>query len=209
MTNALITTGTAGHVVATDDCVNPFALIFEPAEQTLAAVRKHKPLRRFSDVPLLSLKQPGKHRAAAWDRFEHIPEDAALYRDRALFEAAETEPAPEAWLHAAAGLTLDSIPAAKDLPRSYRFGLVDLLMDDETGFSYAAVAMASREVRRILGDLPPSQAAFLHACVKARAGFRKLVALTEQLIEVRQNAEDILNELGEVKFGEDEMDVAF
>jgi hypothetical protein len=70
--------------------------------------------------------------------------------------------------------------------------------------------MASREVRRIPGDLPPSHGAFLHACVKARAEFRKLAHLAERLIEVRQNAEDILIELGEVKISPaDDEDVPF
>jgi hypothetical protein len=198
MSNELIETGTTGSViVAGDQEDDPFAVVFGPARPTLLAARTLKPLRRFSDLAMLNLKQPEKHRDDAVERFEHIPEDAVMYAARKLF--AETEPAPEAWLHAAVGLTLDSIPSAKDLPRSFRFGLVDLMTDDETGFSYAVVAMASREIRRIVGDLPPSQAAFLQACVKARAEFRMLVGLTGRLIEVRQNAEDVLLDLGEVK----------
>jgi hypothetical protein len=43
----------------------------------------------------------------------------------------------------------------------------------------------------------------LQACIKHRTGFRKLVSLTEQLIEVRQNAEDVLIGLGELKVPED------
>jgi hypothetical protein len=64
--------------------------------------------------------------------------------------------------------------------------------------------MAIRELRRTTEGVPP--ATFLKTCIKHRAGFRKLVSLTEQLIEVRQNAEDVLIETGDVKLPDDDDD---
>jgi hypothetical protein len=216
MSTALLKTGS----LVTVDGDDPFRVVFAPAQPALDAARKLKQLRSLADLPMLDIKHAEQHRDAAIERCELIPEDAIMYRARRRFEAAEHEPAPEPWLHAAIGLTLDSIPSARDLPPSYRYGLVDLLMDDdsnyEPGFSYAVVAEASREVRRISSDLPPSQAAFLEACVKARAGFRKLVSCSDQLIATRQGAEDILIELGILEVPEEdngltlaEMEAAF
>jgi hypothetical protein len=78
------------------------------------------------------------------------------------------------------------------------------MMDDgDSGFSYAAVVQASRQIRRTSGDLPPSQAAFLQACVKARSDFGKLVSFTDRLIELRQNAEDVLIATGDLEVPEE------
>jgi hypothetical protein len=65
--------------------------------------------------------------------------------------------------------------------------------------------MATRELRRTTEGVR-SPATFLKTCIKHRAGFRKLVSLTEQLIEGRQNAEDVLIETGDVKLPDDDDD---
>jgi hypothetical protein len=86
---------------------------------------------------------------------------------------------------------LDSMPNARNVSPSYRFGLVDSMMRDEEvwgrygpGFSYAVVARAIREVRRT-SEFAPSQAAFLKLCAKHRSQFQELAGKTTRLMESR------------------------
>jgi hypothetical protein len=208
MSTELIRAGSTGSLVANQDRDDPFSIVFAPARPALAAAMQLHPLLRLIGTPLLDVGHAAKHRDAALERCAAIPRDKEMYAARKQFEAAEQEPAPEPWLHAAIGLTLDSMPGAESLPPSFRFGLVDLMMHDEDvhgdyrpGFSYAVVAKAAREIRRTC-ECVPSQATFLKACTKHRAGFRKLVSLTERLIELRQNSEDVLQETGDLTIGD-------
>ncbi len=182
--NKLVTPDTGSLVpVGADD--DPFAVVFVPAKPALDAALKLQPLfawleRHYQNVsreflPLLDVKRAQEHKAVAFRRCAAIPEDAAMYQNEELFRSAECEAAPEAWLHAAIGLMLDSMPNAKNVSPSYRYGLVDSMLRDpevwggyRPGFSYPVIAQVAREVRR-MGDFAPSQAEFLKLCGKHRS----------------------------------------
>jgi hypothetical protein len=211
--NEMIKTGITGNMVPTsaNHADDPFQRLFEPARAALIAARKLKTLASLSTARMLNIQNAEQHREIALERFEMIPEDAVMYGARRQFEAAETEPAPEPWLHAAIGLMLDSIPGAEAVSPAYRFGLIDSITndDDSPGFSCAVIVMAIREMRRTIEGVP-SPATFLKACTKHRGNFSKLVSFTERLIEIRQNAEDILEATGDLKFEyDDDEDVPF
>jgi hypothetical protein len=130
---------------------------------------------------------------------------ALMYQAEELFHTAECEAAPEPWLHAAIGLTLDRMPSAKNLSPSYRFGLVDSMLRDpevwggyRPGFSYAVIAQVARDVRRT-GDFTPSPAEFLKLCGKHRSLFCERQSHIRRLVNLRQNAGDVLIETGDLK----------
>jgi hypothetical protein len=191
---------TTGSLVANQDRDDPFAVTFAPAQPTLAAARQITALQELGTAPELDINRAEQNREEARERFETIPPDATLYGSIRLFKAAMIERAPEAWLHAAIGLMLDGQPGAEFLPASYRHGIIDSIINDDVlpPFSCAALIMAIRDLRRNIEGVP-SPATFIKACTQNRSGFRRLIDLTEKLIVVRQNAEDVLIKLGEVK----------
>jgi hypothetical protein len=201
----------AGSIVPAGAHEDPFALVFGPAQPTLNAARKLQPLfDYYKGREYLNVKQADQHKAVAFNRCEAIPEDAVMYAAEKLFHAAECEPAPEPWLHAAIGLMLDSMPNAKNISPSYRFGLVDAMQHDPEvherfgpGFSYAVIAQVVREIRRT-AEFVPTHAAFLKLCSQHRSLFGKRQYSVECLINLRQNAEDVLIKTGDLKVPDDD-----
>jgi hypothetical protein len=190
-------------VGATLNCTeDPFEAAFRPGRPILNMVvqmRASLSWLREQKRPLLDVARAGAYRAKAVERCELIPKDGDLFRAGRLFEHAATVPAPALWVHIALGVWLDSKPAAANVQEAFRHGIVDSMYKDpeiwgcyQPGFSAAVVAQAIREDRRLDTGPAPSAGGFLSLCVKHRDQFRRWRADINNLVEIRQNAEDIL-----------------
>jgi hypothetical protein len=193
---------------------DPFEVAFRPARPVLdAVVALRKPMAWLDRrPPLLDLRRAREHREAAVERCEMIPKDPELYRAGKLFEEGECEPAPEAWLHLALGAMLASMPAAANVHDAFRCAIADGAYHDpeiwgpyRPGFSCAAVARSIREARRL--DVLPSPGSFLSMCVRHRTWFRRSRMSINDLIAIRQNAEDVLIKLGDDRAADLAVDV--
>jgi hypothetical protein len=190
---------------------DPFEVL-RPAQPTLdAVVRMRTPLLwlRRQKRPPLDVKRASQHRMEAIKRCELIAMDRDLYRADRLFEQAETEPAPELWTHLVLGVWLDSRPAAANIREAFRCGIVDSMFRDPEvwgdylpGFSASVIAQAIREDRRQDTGAPPSAGGFLALCAKHREQFRRWRADINDLLGIRQNAEDILITLGDERLAD-------
>jgi hypothetical protein len=186
-------------------------IMIQPPQPTLdAVVALLKPMawldeRRQSGRPLFSPETAG-------ELIELIPDGGCLAGIGAMFLRAEEEAADEAWFCVAIGLMLAGIPTAHDLGDDYRSALADAVYrDEETGGPYSApvVVRAIREARRTMDDAP-SVATFLKLCTKQRIWFRKRRDDSDQLLEIRYQAEDHLEAIGLYKpTYDDEADVPF
>jgi hypothetical protein len=169
---------------------------------------------------LLDVAWASQHRHQAIERCELIPKDPELYQARKLFEQAEHEAAPIEWTHLAIALMLDSVPDVRHISDAFRHAIVDGAYNDPEiwgsyapGFSCGVIARSVREARRL--DGLPSPGAFLSMCVRNRAWFRHSRASINDLIEIRQNAEDVLIKLGDDRAADlifqddDESDIPF
>jgi hypothetical protein len=92
---------------------------------------------------------------------------------------------------------LDSVPGAQHISDAFRHGVVDSMFDDpevwagySPGFSAPVIVRAVREARR-QGGLP-APGNFLALCTRHRSWFQHAQARMHDLLEIRQNAEDIL-----------------
>jgi hypothetical protein len=204
---------------ADHDGGDAFSTIFGIAKPTMDAARRLKRLFEwFEDAAAqrrgvrikLDAKDPKDHRIAK-DRFTNIPDDDVMYGAQNLFKAAELDSAPEWWLHAGIGLTFDSLSNGRNVSPSVRSGIVDSMLYDEEvhdgykpGFSAPVVYEMALDIRRITKDFLPMPAKILELCAGSRKRFARRRRLTEDLIEVRQAAEDLLIETGDVKVPEDE-----
>jgi hypothetical protein len=206
-------TGFMSTNVGCDIGEDPFEVPLRPAQPTLdAAVRLRPPLLwlRRQKRPPLDVKRAGQHRMEAIRRCELIPMDRDLYRADRLFEQAETKPAPEWWMHTVLGVWLDSRPAAANIREAFRCGIVDSMYRDPEvwgedylpGFSAPVIAHAIREDRRQDTGAPPSAGGFLALCAKHREQFRRWRADINDLLGIRQNAEDILIALGDARLAD-------
>jgi hypothetical protein len=97
---------------------------------------------------------------------------------------------------------LDSVPGAQHISDAFRHGVVDSMFDDpevwagySPGFSAPVIVRAVREARR-QGGLP-APGNFLALCTRHRSWFQHAQARMHDLLEIRQNAEDILIKLGD------------
>jgi hypothetical protein len=179
---------------------NHFEVAFQPARPALdAVIALWKPLAWLTQRqrPLLDIARAGQHGHQAIQRCELIPKDPDMYRMQKLFEQAEHEAAPEGWAHIAIALMLDSVPGTQHLSDAFRHGIVDSMFNDpETwegyspGFSAPVIARSVREARRL--DGLPSPGSFVAMSARQRAWFRHGQNRIKDLIEIRQNAEDIL-----------------
>jgi hypothetical protein len=194
-----------------------FEIAFQPARPVLdAVVELWKPLLWLNQncqpprrLPVLDLRRANEHRDTAVERCQLIPQDPELYVVSKLFEEAECKPAPETWFHIAIGLMLQSLPAAATVSDTYRCGLADSVYRDpeiwgrySPGFSAPVVVRSIREARRQSSDLPPSPGTFLAMCSKHRDQFRRWRADIDTLVEIRQNAEDVLIALGDERLSD-------
>jgi hypothetical protein len=196
MSGEIITPGAA-------DQGDAFA-IFATASPTLDTVRRLGRLFEWCEQQRglrtkLDSKDP-KHHKIAKARFTGIPDDAA-----------ELESAPEWWLHAAIGLTFDSLSNGKKVSPNVRAGIVDSMLFDQAvhagydpGFSAPVIVEMAREVRRTTKEYLPMPAKILELCAESRARFARRRVITSLLMGIRQTAEDLLIETGEVKVGDDD-----
>lgn len=181
---------------------DPFAAILTPAKPALDAMAYLKGaidwIAANSSSPYLTLnvQQALQFADEAADRLQLIPPTEILRQAGQLFEDAVRIPAPPAWLHIALGIMLNSMPNAGKVSPSYRFGVVDSMLNDEEfapGFSEAVVFRAIRQVRKA-EKFVPSPAQFLEACKQQKRIFDEMHMRTEQLISIRENAEAVLAE---------------
>jgi hypothetical protein len=170
-----------------------FEIIFRPAKPTLdALIDVRKPLawlnqRRGSSRPMFDPKE-------ALELLDIVPHADHLAKAGVLFLEAEQHPAPEAWLHLAIGLMLDSEPAAANLSDATRCAVADsayrdpdVWQDYEPGFSPPVVVRAIREAR-LQGALSPG--IIVNLFMKHRRLFKALNADVDALMRVRWDAED-------------------
>jgi hypothetical protein len=202
-----------GQIVTGSPLEDHFRLAFSPAKETFDALAKLRParswladwdqrdpsrnhllldLRRYPAVDMVDL---------ANQRLTIIPDTLFLEEAKLLFHEAEHVPAPDEWYPLAFGVMLAAATNAKNVAPDYTFGLVDLILYDESvcekkyeqGFSCAVVAAAIREVRRT-SEFVPTAATIIKACQEHRGKFREHQCTVETLIGARQNAERVLAE---------------
>jgi hypothetical protein len=152
-----------------------------------------------------------KNRAMARFLYDLIPDqNEVLDLAQERFRIAEQVPTTEANLHRIIGRMLNQMPNTKGVSDDYRLGLVDSLMYDpevsgnyRPGFSMPVYLQVVREVRRSC-EFAPAQAKFIELCQKYRTIFRDRQCDVFCLSSLRDDAESILINLGEVKVPMDE-----
>jgi hypothetical protein len=212
----------AGEIIAATPPEDSFGLVFSPARPTLEMVRTMRPALHWCDRnrtregnitvhPLNTRKEFwAKNRAKARFMFDLIPDqDEVLDKAQGLFDAAEHEPAPVDWLQAAVNLMLAGFPNARGVSEHYAAGIVDAVMDDpevwqgyEPGFSCPVIVRAIREVKRS-SKFVPTHAELLELCQNHRRQFRQWQYDLLHLHNLRDAAEAILMNLGELQYGHD------
>jgi hypothetical protein len=211
---------TAGEITAAASPeVDSFALVFSPAKATLDMVRTMQPCLDWCDrhrtregnitiQPLSTRKEFwATNRDNARFMFDLIPDqNDVLDKAMELFDAAEHEPAPIDWLQASVNLMLAGYPNAKNVSEHYAAGIVDAVMDDpevwqgyKPGFSCPVVVRVIREVKRS-SKFVPAHAEFLELCQNHRKQFRRWQIDLRFLHNLRDAAEAILMNLGEVRY---------
>jgi hypothetical protein len=189
-------------VVRAGPSEDPFATVLRPAQPALDAIVQLKPSIDFIVANEkrrhfhLDVRRSLEFADEAAERLKVIPPLAVLRQAERLFGDAERIPAPEAWLHVALGILLAERPNAGKVSPTYRFGIVDSMLYDEEyapGFSQPVVLRALRELRKA-SEFVPAPAEVLKTCARQKQSFGTLRLRTEQLIAVRENAEQILAE---------------
>lgn len=208
----------SGDIVAAAVPEDYFALVFSPAKSTLDIVRTMQPCFAWCDknrdrdgnldVDHLDTRKAAwaKNREKARFRYGIIPDQTeVLAKAEHLFHAAEHEPAPVDWLRAAVHLMLAGFPNARGVSEHYAAGIVDAVMDDQEvwqgyapGFSCAVTVRAIREVKRG-SKFVPTHTEFLELCQKHRRQFQSWQWDLTRLTTLRDQAEAILINLGEVQ----------
>lgn len=154
-------------------------------------------------VPLFDLAEAHKHRAAAIRRCERMPTHETLRQALNAFHAATYGETDEAAARAAAGAMLDALPSSRNFDSgTYVDAMVDALLYDDNddlyrGFTAPVVALGARCVLQTETYVPPI-ALFLDRARKERGHFRQALVLTDRLVELRVNAEEVLFETGDL-----------
>ncbi|OKO72011.1 hypothetical protein AC629_38695 [Bradyrhizobium sp. NAS80.1] len=175
---------------------------------TIASCDKHRHARlgHLTVEPLKTCKAKwAENRDKARFYYDLIPDqDEVLDKAMTLYEAAEHESAPQDWLQLALDLMLASTPNAKGVTEHYAAALVDSMMDDpeiwqghKPGFSAPVIVRTLREVRRASAFVP-AHAEFISLCQKHRQQFNRWQLDLTTLHNIRDAAENILINLGEV-----------
>jgi hypothetical protein len=213
---SIVQGGDGGSVV-----VDHWAQVVSVAQPTLNAIPKLRESREW--LAAWKNRDPGYiHLMLNLERYDEFAEaeariarvpDMAFLRDAGrLFDDAVRKSAPEPWLHLALGTMLAGMPNATNVAVDYSISIVDTLMHDdeeiwekdcEPGFSAPIFVSAIRKVRREQ-KFVPSAAEIFEACKIYRKRFRELEGNANLLISVRENAEAVLNEWGDV-MGESKM----
>jgi hypothetical protein len=195
MNNDLVphTNGVITQIGAED----PFEIMVAPAKPVLdAVVETWRSLtwldqRRRSRRPLFEADM-------ASDLIAIIPDGGRLAAAGALFLGAVDTPAPESWVHIAIAVMQKSEAGSNAVDSdAFRCAIADGAYRDpqvwgqyEPGFSFAVIVGAIRQAR-LQGALP-SPGGFLQLCIKQRAQFRKWNADISTLMNIRYEAEDVL-----------------
>ncbi|PPD09755.1 MAG: hypothetical protein CTY36_02720 [Methylocystis sp.] len=156
------------------------------------AINRMFPIRGWSE----------QHRATALKRIERIPSLDVLKHDAQRLHAAIFSAATEAETRLVVGVMLDGLPAASS---QISVGYIDAIVvsilhadDDRSSGDYPEFKGFSSHVlvgvARKLWDeqkFAPAISEFLAIAREKRAEFWRALQLTERLIEIRENAEDI------------------
>jgi hypothetical protein len=156
------------------------------------AIRRIFPLKGWSE----------QHRATALKRIERIPSLDVLKHDAQRLHAAIFSAATEAETRLVVGVMLDGLPAANSqLSVGYIDAMVmslvhadDCLSSDDwpnfKGFSGHVLAGVALKIWAT-SKFAPAVSEILAIARETRAEFWRALKLTERLIEIRENAEDI------------------
>jgi hypothetical protein len=156
------------------------------------AIKRMFPIRGWSD----------QHRATALKRIERIPSLDVLKQDAERLHTAIFSAATEAETRLVVGVMLDGLPAASS---QISVGYIDAIVvsilhadDDRSSGDYPEFKGFSGHVlvgvARKLWDeqkFAPAISELLAIAREKRAEFWRALQLTERLIEIRENAEDI------------------
>ena len=166
-------------------------------------------LRRQKRPPL-DVKRASQHRMEAIKRCELIPMDRDLYRtDRILRASGSRTGSGVVDARRARRLVRDFRPAATNIREPFRYGIIDSMFHDpevwgdySPGFSAPVIAQVIREDRRLDTGGPLSAGGFLALCAKHREQVPRWRADINDLLGIRQNAEDILIALGDERLAD-------
>ncbi|WP_407152259.1 hypothetical protein [Bradyrhizobium sp. ORS 86] len=217
---------TTGQIAALNS-VDKLQVVFSPARPTLETIKAMWPWlewcgRHHNRIGGMTIELPetrrescARNRDIARHYFDTIPDFPILDQARSLFDVAEHVPADDAWLPMAFDAMLMALPnAAKSVSAHTVSAYVDLILNDpevwqgyKPGFSYAVMVRAIRQSMRE-NKFVPSPAEMVELLQKQRRQFLTWQHDVLWLHNARDRAEDILLNLGEIKFegsGDDEV----
>ncbi len=132
-------------------------------------------------------------------RIAHLPERDVLHDELELIHQSVFEPATELQIRALIGVMLDALPTAgAQVKVTYLDAMTETLRhtrdEGEGGAAGFSAAVLARSIRMIWArsKFPPAIAEFIAIAREARAEFRNALRLTERLIDIRLDAEDLV-----------------
>jgi hypothetical protein len=177
---------------------DPVQAVFRPAKPAIDAhIEILEPFRWLDQQR--RLRRPLFEPSKAASLLGVIPPGHRLAEAGLRFLQAEEVSAPEAWVHLAIGMMLQSQPNPISFDGdAYRCTVVDgLYADPEVwgrygpGFSAAVVVRTIRQIRGDYVELPPP-GRFINLCVEQRRWFRERHEDIGTLMDLRYQAEDAL-----------------
>lgn len=143
-----------------------------------------------------------QHRATALKRIERIPSLDVLKQDAKRLQTAIFSTATEAEIRLIVGVMLDGLPAASSqISAGYIDAIVVSILhaddarssEDYPGFKGFSGHVLAGVARRVWGGqkFAPAISELLTIARETRSEFWRALQLTERLIEIRENAEDI------------------
>jgi hypothetical protein len=154
----------------------------------------------------LSIEHAQKHRAMALARYRYLPPGEDLDRWHIAFQEAAYGESREPEARLLVGLMLDANPTARSFSsETYTDAIAEFVTADDArdpgmgfiGFTPAVVAAAVREILRTQ-KFVPTIAEFLEVTKRKRMEFWQAMARTQTAIVMRENAERILIETGDL-----------
>lgn len=213
-------TETTGQQIVTATTGNKITLpmVFAAAKPTIEAIKMmwtplqwcaqhHDRIGNVVGVDVLDTRKEAcaRNRDAARQWYDYIPDWPVLDQAEKLFTAAENTPAPADWMPMSFDAMLMAMPNAKNISEHTVAAYLETLDDPETwqgygpGFSAAVVVRSIRETMRA-STYVATPCELLQMLQKHRKLFRTWQSDVQWLRDARDRAEDILLNLGEIKF---------
>jgi hypothetical protein len=180
--------------------------VMRPFKRPLDLLRQFRPYGDYLPVPDLCVSKPQQERKEARERWRYLPDFPVLLEAGNAFDEGWRADADELKTRALVGVMLDALPSAKTLPSaSYVDAVLFTLLHDEpdrwtglTEFPPLAIAAAVAEVWRKM-TFAPSPAELLELAREKRAEFHRFGDVADRLYELREQAEQVLIKLGDLK----------